>query len=241
MNGPRRLLVGSLLVLLGVLIVEAHVYTIWVPGRAGVDLQIPLLATERWIAGGEPYQASAFTAGPGATQPFLYPPFVLPFLALLVNLPRSIVLATWLLILLVAALVTVRRLRIPWPWVPLVLAWPPFTEGIVDGNIAILMFLAFVILFYRAAGSPWSPEPRDVSRPNESEVELGGLSTVIGAIKISQPHAWIFLLHYRWRAAVIGALGMALIVVATLPFTGVAVWFDWFAQVRRATDPSWDL
>src|SRR3954454_5752448 len=107
MNGPRRLLVGSLLVLLGVLIVEAHVYTIWVPGREGVDLRIPLLATERWIAGGEPYQASAFTAGPGATQPFLYPPFVLPFLALLVDPPRTVVLWTWIAILFVAAVVTI--------------------------------------------------------------------------------------------------------------------------------------
>src|SRR3954464_15486200 len=114
MNGPRRLLVGSLLVLLVLLIVYAQVGPIWAAPRAGVDLQIPLLAAERWISGGEPYQASAFTAGPGATQPFLYPPFVLPFLSLLVDLPRTVVLWTWVGILFVVALVTVRRLHVPW-------------------------------------------------------------------------------------------------------------------------------
>ena len=241
MNGPRRLLVAGLLFLLILLIVKAQIWTIWAAPRAGVDLQIPLLATERWQAGGEVYQASAFVAGPGATQPFLYPPFVLPFLALLTELPRTVVLWTWVGILFVAALFTVRRLRIPWLWVPLVLAWPPFTEGILDGNIAMLMVLAFVVLFYRSAGSPWRPEPRDVSQPEESPVELGALSTIIGAVKISQPHAWLFVLHYRWRAAVIGAVGMAILVLATLPITGIDLWFDWLAQVRRASDTAWDL
>ena len=42
-----------------------------------VDLEIPLRAAQRWIDGGQPYLASAFTAPPGATQPFLYPPFIL--------------------------------------------------------------------------------------------------------------------------------------------------------------------
>jgi len=46
----------------------------------GVDLEIPLRAAGRWAAGGQPYLASAFTNHGGATQPFLYPPYVLPFL-----------------------------------------------------------------------------------------------------------------------------------------------------------------
>ena len=241
MNGPRRLLVAGLLVLLVLLIVKAQIWTIWLGARPGVDLQIPLLATERWMAGGEPYQASAFLAGPGATQPFLYPPFVLPFLSVLTGLPRTAVLWGWIGILFVAALYTVRRLRVPWLWVPLVLAWPPFTEGILDGNFAMVMFLAFVVLFYRAAGSPWRPAPRDVSRPEESAVKVGLLATVISAVKVSQPHAWLFVLHYRWRAAVIGAVAMAVLVLATLPITGIDLWFDWFAQLRRASDVTWEL
>ena len=160
---------------------------------------------------------------------------------MLVGLPRTVVLWTWVIVLLIAALETVRRLRFPWLWVPLVLAWPPFTEGIVDGNIAILMFLAFVALFYRASGSPWRPAPRDVSEPTESAAQAGLLATFIGALKVSQPHAWLFVLHYRWRGAVIGAVAMAALVLATLPFTGIDIWFDWLAQVRRASDTTWDL
>jgi hypothetical protein len=241
MNGPRRLLVVSLLILLVLLIVYAQIGTIWAGPRAGVDLQIPLLATERWLAGGEPYQAAAFGADPGQTQPFLYPPFVLPFLAPLTSLPRSVVLWTWVAILFVAAIYTIRRLHIPWLWVPLVFAWPPFTEGVLDGNVVMLMFLAFVVLFYRATGIPWRPDPRDVSLPTESTVEVGALSTFTGALKVSQPHAWLFVLHYRWRAAVLGAVAMAVLVLATLPTTGIDLWFDWFAQLRRASDTTWDL
>src|SRR4051794_40486419 len=150
MNGPRRLLVGGLLVLLVLVTVRAQVWTRLSPG---VDLQIPLLATDRWMAGGEAYQASAFVAAPGETQPFLYPPFVLPFLSFLTPLPRSAVLWAWIGLLFVTTVFTVRRLRIPWLWVPLVVAWPPFAEGILDGNFAMVMFFAFVVLFYKASGS----------------------------------------------------------------------------------------
>ena len=38
----------------------------------------------------------------------------------------------------------------PWLWLPLVIAWPPFAEGILEGNIQMLMFAAFVFLFYRS-------------------------------------------------------------------------------------------
>ena len=51
---------GSLLVLLVLLIVYAQIGTIWAAPRAGVDLQIPLLATERWIAGGDATKLAQF-------------------------------------------------------------------------------------------------------------------------------------------------------------------------------------
>ncbi len=141
--------------------------------------------------------------------------------------------------MLVAAVVAARRLRIPWVWIPLVLLWRPFFEGIVHANLTILTFLAFVILFYRRTGSPWRPDPRDVSRPDEPAVEIGALATFIGAVKVSQPHAWLFVLHYRWRAAAIGALAVVALVVLTLPLTGTQLWFDWIDQLRRAGNPAW--
>jgi hypothetical protein len=177
-----------------------------------------------------------------ATQPFLYPPFMLPFYAVLTALPRSLVLWSGVAIMLVAAIATIRRLRIPWLWAPLVLAWPPFTEGIIDANFVMLTFLAFIVLFYRPEpGAAWRPVPRDVSLPDESTAQIGALATFTGAVKVSQPHAWIFVLRHRWRAAILGAVALAAIILATLPFTGVDLWFDWIAQLRRAGDVTWDL
>jgi hypothetical protein len=141
--------------------------------------------------------------------------------------------------MLAAAVVAARRLRIPWVWIPLVLLWRPFFEGIVHANLTILTFLAFVILFYRRTGSPWRPDPRDVSKPDEPAVEIGALATVIGAVKVSQPHAWLFALNYRWRAAAIGALAVVALVVLTLPLTGTLLWIDWIDQLRRAGNPAW--
>ena len=116
--------------------------------------------------------------------------------------------------MLVAAVVAARRLRIPWVWIPLVVLWRPFFEGIVHANLTILTFLAFVILFYRRTGSPWRPDPRDVSKPDEPAVEIGALATI-------------------------GALAVVALVVLTLPLTGNRLWFDWIDQLRRAGNPAW--
>ena len=70
---------------------------------------------------------------------------------------------------------------------------------------------------------------------------VGGLATFQGAIKTSQPHAWLFVLRYRPRAAILGAIVLVLLAASTLLLTGVDIWFDWLAQVRRASDLTWDL
>ncbi len=124
---------------------------------------------------------------------------------------------------------------------PLVIAWPPFAEAIFGANIQMLLFAAFIFLFFRAGGVPWPAPARDVADPGESEVLVGGLATVVGAIKVSQPHPWVYVLRYRPRAAIGGALVMAAIVAATLPLTGIDLWFDYLAQLRLAADPTWDL
>ncbi len=241
LTGPRRLLIGALVAILVLLTVYAWVGTILVPGRFAVDLEIPLRAAERWQAGQPPYLASAFTSPPGATQPFLYPPFTLPFLALLTGLPRAFIGTVAVAIMLLAAIAAGRRLQIPWVWLPLVLAWPPFGEAIIGANVQMLLFAAFVFLFFRAGGVPWRAPGRDVADPRESAVMVGGLATVVGAVKLSQPHPWVYVLRYRPRAAIGAALVMVAIVAATLPLTGIDLWFDYLAQLQRAADPTWDL
>ena len=241
MNGPRRLLIAGLVVILAVLEIHALVDTVFIPGRFAVDLEIPLRAAERWLAGEPPYLASSFTSPPGATQPFLYPPYVLPFYALLTSLPRGVVGVVAVGTMLVGAIVACRRLGIPWIWLPLVLAWPPFAEAIYGANVQMLLFTAFVYLFYRAIAGPWKPRARDVADPAEPGALVGGLATVVGAIKVSQPHAWVYVLRHRPRAAIGAALVAALFVAVTVPLTGFDLWFDWVNQLRLAGDTSWDL
>ena len=112
-----------------------------------VDIEIPLRAADRWIQGSQPYLASSFAAPVGYDLPFLYPPVVLPFLVPFTVLPRAIVLAAWAAFVLAAAGFTLRRLGGAWLLVPLILAWPPFAEGILGGNVQVLLVAAFVAVF----------------------------------------------------------------------------------------------
>lgn len=239
-TGPNRLLRLALVVIWIVLLVHALVGTVLILPRFAVDLEIPLRAAERWSAGLPPYQPEAFVAEPGATQPFLYPPYLLPFLAVLRKLPREVVSVIWVGLLAVAAVLACRRLAIPWRWMPLVLAWPPFSEGIFGGNVQVLLFAAFVYLFWRTPNAGIR-EPRDIEDPATSASASGGLATFIGAIKVSQIQPGIYVLRHRPVAAVGGLAVLGAIVALTLPLTGVELWFDWVAQVRRASDPGWDL
>jgi hypothetical protein len=241
LTGPRRLLTGALVVLLAILIVKALIGTVLIAPRFAVDLEIPLRAAERWLAGAPPYLASAFASPPGATQPFLYPPYTLPFYAVLTELPRNLVGVVAVGAMLAAAIAACRRLGIPWLWMPVVLAWPPFAEAIFGANIQMALFAAFVFLFYRVGAARWAPVDRDISDPAEPAWLIGGLATVVGAVKVSQAHAWVYALRRRPRAALAGAVLAGLIVLATLPLTGTQSWFDWVNQLGLASDTAWDL
>jgi hypothetical protein len=232
------LLIG-LLVILAIEIIQGLVGIFLAPGFA-VDLEIPLRAGERWLAGQQPYLADAFQAPPGFSLPFLYPPYTLPLLGVLSNLPRTLVDLVGAASFVACAILACRRLAIPWLWVPLFLAWPPFAEGIHSGNIQLALFAAFVYLFFTAGGSPWRPRSRDIADPATSGLMVGGLSTLVGAVKVSQPHPWVAALHHRPRAAIGGALVAGLVVAASLPLTGISPWFDWTSQLRLAGDPTWD-
>ena len=218
----------------------ALVGTVLIAPRFAVDLEIPLRAAERWSAGLPPYQSEAFVSEPGATQPFLYPPYLLPFLAVLTKLPREVVSVVWVGLLAAVAVLACRRLAIPWRWMPLVLAWPPFSEGIFGGNVQVLLFAAFVFLFWQVPHARIR-EPRDFVVSATSSAETGGLATFIGAIKVSQLQPWIYVLRHRPRAALGGLAVLGAIVALTLPLTSVELWFEWIVQLRRASDPGWDL
>jgi hypothetical protein len=211
---------------------------------------IPLNAATRWLAGGQPYLASSFLNGPGYDLPYLYPPFVLPFVALFTSLPQLAVIVAWLAVSLGATVFACRRLAIPWLAIPLLVIWPPFTEGLLGGNVQVVVFAAFVAFLWRR------PKPGEV-RPDFQPLEYdpaggdragrrgrltdGLLATAVGALKASQVQPWIYLLRRNWRAAVMGAAAIVGLAVVTLPILGTQVWFDWLAQLGRANDPTWIL
>jgi hypothetical protein len=211
----------------------------------GVDLEIPLRAAERWVNGEVVYDPAAFEVTGGAALPYLYPPFLLPFLVPLTALPMQVVLAVWVLLCLVASVWALWRLRIPFVWMPLLLISPPFAEGILGGNVQVILFALFVAMFvaHDRAAPDFQPTPQDPAEPGRATPALkeGLFATIIAAFKVSQLHPWVYLTRHRWRAAFLGAAVFGLVVLATVPLTGLEIWGDWLAQVRRASDPSWPI
>ena len=207
----------------------------------GIDLLIPLLAAQRWLNGGDPYVAASFKEMLGPDLPYLYPPFVLPLLAPLLRLPVELMLAGWVGICFGAAVWTLGRLRVPLRWMPAFLVWAPFLEGIVSGNAGIIAFAAFAALFFTRAASPANLHPIDRDPTDRSIPGLpeGLKATTVAAVKVSQVHAFLYLMLHRPRAGLAGLACLGLLVAATLPITGIAIYGDWVEQLGRAADPAW--
>jgi hypothetical protein len=204
---------------------------------AGIDLEIPLRAASHFSSGGQAYPASAMLVEKGPDLPYLYPPFLLPLLTPIAALPRGAVTGTWLILCAMCAVWTCRRLAIPWPAVPFVLAWPPVAEGLITGNSQIFAFAAFVALVY---------EPADGTLRTRSFLPArdalnGVLAAAVGALKVTQLLPVLFLARRRFKAAVIGLATLAAVAVVTLPLTGISIYVDWLAQLQRAADPNWTV
>src|SRR4029077_1254933 len=57
--------------------------------------------------------------------------------------------------------------------------------------------------------------------------------------KVSQPHAWIYVLVHRPVAAIGGLVVAVLVMAATVAVTGIDPWRSWVEQLRLASDPAW--
>ena len=233
----RWLVIGLALVVgLGVVARALELRTYW---PAGVDLEIPLRAAARWAGGSQPYPASAMLVQSGPDLPFLYPPYLLPLLVPIAGLPRDAVIDFWLVGGLLVSIWACRRLGIPWPAVPFVLAWPPFLEGLTTGNVQVFAFAAFVALFYAPADGPAGVRPRPRAFERARALPSGLLAAAIGALKVTQLLPLASLVRLQVRAVVVAVLALAALVIVTLPFTGAAAYGDWLAQLQRAADPAW--
>ena len=204
-----------------------------------LDLIIPLEAAKRWLAGGVVYVPDGFT-DPSLLPPFLYPPFVLPLVAPFTLLPELLVRWAWVAVLLGLAVLTCRRLAIPWVIVPFVLLWTPMLGGIWGGNVAVVMFAAFVAAFWRSpARHALEPEPRDLDDTEPPDARIGWLAATVAAIKLSQAQAWLAIAGRSLRAALLGAVPWIVLVLVTLPLVGLGSYSAWLTQLSRASDPAW--
>ncbi len=242
-QGPAERLLRPVLVIVLIAVITVDAVHLLLTHPWAVDLVIPLRAAERWVHGGQPYLPESFRVGPGYDLPFLYPPVFLPFLAVLAALPFWLVTAAWYLLQVAVAVWTGRRLAIPWPWLALVLLWPPYFEALLGGNSQVLLFGAFVALLYgrATAGARWQPSERDPRSADRPAVVDGLLGAVSGAVKVSQVQPWVYLLRRRPPAAIVGAAIVGLVLLASVALTGLTAWTDWLAQLGRASDPAWPL
>ena len=207
----------------------------------GIDLLIPLLATQRWVDGGTPYVAASFheVAGsrPAVPLPAVRPPAAgaAPPAAVGVGPCR------WVGICFGVAAWTLGRLRVPLRWMPVFLVWAPFLEGIVSGNVGIVAFAAFVALFF--AGRRHPPT-------STRSIEIRRTAAWPACPRASRRRRWPPSRSPRCTpsstccstgpgAALAGLACLGLLVAVTLPFTGLAIYGDWVAQLGRAADPTW--
>ena len=182
---------------------------LWQPPSHLYDLNVYLGASERWMNGGQAYVATVLTTWPSSARAdfFLYPPPLLPFFALLSQLPAAPVAAAWTAFQIACWYRAFRILGLAPSLSLLLLAFPPVMIGLESGNVAGLTFLLFV-----------------------AAVRAGGALVVDGIFKVQSgiPVLWL-LRQRRWRGLLAGIAAFSAIVLMTLPLVGVDAWRAWWA------------
>lgn len=176
------------------------------------DLGIYLRAGEHFSSGAPVYLTTVLTEAPidKTTYPFLYPPPMLPFLAVLAALPRGLVEAGWLAGSVAVALVGLRLLGLSWRWAAAALFWPSFFQGLYVGNVAVPAFGLFV-------AAPW----------------FGAGLVLAAAFKPYSGLAALWLVRDgRARSIVVGGAILGGLAVATLPLVGLDAWRAWVEGLR---------
>lgn len=205
----------------------------------GIDLDIPIAASERWLRGEEIYSERYLALTRGAELPYLYPPYLLPIFALLGAIPSGLLHVGWAAGLAGAAIAALRRLGIPWLWVIPTLLWPPILEGIWVGNVQLLAFACFVYALWERPEGAWQPRSRSLGDPARNLYRPALAAIGVGAAKASQVHVWLAYLRERPRVAAMALTTFLGAVLVTLPVVPVEHWAAWLEQAQRAADPAW--
>jgi hypothetical protein len=172
------------------------------------DLRLDLGAGATFLHGGSPYITTLFTSIPAdhADLPYLYPPFTLPFFAILSMLPELPVLIAWLALSIGASILGLRTIGVRWLWISVLLLWPPFFEGLAVGNVAVLTFAVFACAPRLPAVLP---------------------AMAIFKLQSAIPGLWLAR-DGRWRSLLTGLVTVGAILVLTLPLVGLTSWSAWF-------------
>ena len=172
------------------------------------DLNVYLAASDRWLHGGQAYMTATLGAWPASAQAdfFLYAPPLLPFFALLAQLPQAPVAVGWTAFGAGCWYLSFRKLGLTRPLSIALLAFPPVMIGLESGNVAGLVFLLFV------AGA-----------------RAGGTLVADGLFKVQAGIPMLWLVRQgRWVGLAAGMAAMAMIVLATLPLVGPGAWSAWW-------------
>ena len=204
-----------------------------------IDLEIPLRAAERWMAGGMPYLEESFRAG-AELPPFLYPPYALILYAPLTFPDDNTVRVAWFIVSIAFSVAACRRIGLPMWLIPLALLWPPFTESLIGGNVQTAILAAFAFLLVDPEGAPHG-RGAGSSLVTVRTVRRGLLAAATFFLKVSHASAIVYLVRRERTVALVAVGAIALLALATLPITGVALWGSWFDQLVRAADPGWSI
>ena len=239
MAGSRRLILSGLLVVLAIFVVRA-LPRVFVASRFAVDVEIPA-SRRRALACWRGSISCRRLHGSRGCRP------AIPVPALHAAIPRRPD----------GAAADARRrgrrsgdgrfrrpgvssLSIPWLWMPLVMWWPPFSEGIAGGNVQIAISRRSSTC--SCAGQ--ARRGRHARATSATQRRAARWSAAwppwIGAAEVSQPHAWVDAVRDIDRVAAIACLVVAeLVTAATLLLAGHGSLAGAGSSLRLASDPAW--
>jgi hypothetical protein len=157
-----------------------------VAGWLGTDAYLYYRASAAWLHGGNPWDV--FVTNQTHVYHYQALPTTTVILAPLTVLPENVFVAAWIVLQLLAAAYTVRRLGLPWWWI----AFPPMANGILAGNPSPLLLALLVTAHPLAkALAPLLKVYAVVPLLGEGRWRTILISAVLGSLTIAiAPHLW---------------------------------------------------
>jgi hypothetical protein len=213
---------------IGALVLVGAIST-WIgrsPGWA-YDFQAYYGAAQRFLATGTPYQVETLSGPfrPGPLGLYLYSPVLAAVFVPLTWLGQQSAILVWLaarvgvLVLICALMPVPRQVRLAMFGVAAMSA--PVLFDLDLGNVSLLVTLAAVLVWR------WLDKPL-------SGVALAG-ALVVRPVMAAAICGW-WLLRGVWRPVVATAVASGVVVLASLVWLRLGLWFDWLTVLRNVSD-----